>query len=309
MERSATSSPHLRESFVLESAGLPPIHGELFLSEESGHAAPASMASTISASSTGRVARTGVAVLIGGWLKFKEWGFYPYLAGALARRGYSCISFDPSHAGLGTQGSGVVIDHELARRHTPSRLLDDLSRLRQAIATGELGGGALDPRRVALVGHSMGASFAILHAVLEPGCFAVAGLSSMATLDRFGPNDARVMERDGFLELANVAAPPRRIYRAWLDDLRAHEDRLGVRAAVSRLAVPLLLVHGEENLGVPIAEAEELYHHAPKLGTRFVLLEKTGHSFGAAHPFRETTSDLERVLTVVGNFLDQSLPR
>lgn len=277
--------------FVLEDGGFPPIRGEIVLPALAELSRPAP-----------------VALLIGGWLKFKEWGFYPYLARALARRGYGCLSFDPAHAGLGEAGDGVVVDHALARRHTPSLLLGDLARLRRALERGALGGGRLDPRRLALVGHSMGAAFGILHAAEVGGAFAVVGLSSMATLDRFGPADEREMERHGFLELPNGSAPSRRIYRPWLDDLRANGARLSVAAAVARLAVPLLLVHGEENQGVGIAEAEDLYHHAPKAGTRFVLLEKTGHSFGAGHPFRESTSDLERVITIVGNFLDQSQP-
>ncbi|MBK9388406.1 MAG: alpha/beta fold hydrolase [Planctomycetes bacterium] len=258
---------------------------------------------------TSRPALAPAVLLIGGWLKFKEWGFYRYLAQALARCGYAVISFDPSHAGLSEAGDGVVVDHELARAHTASLLLEDLVRLRRAVERGELGAGSIDPRRVALVGHSMGGALAILHASECSGCFAVVGLSSMATLERFGPAAERELERSGFLELQNGSAPPRRIYPPWLADLRAGRTRFSVSSAVARLSMPLLLVHGEESQGVGIAEAEDLYHHAPKISTRFVLLEKTGHTFGAAHPFRDTNGDLERVISIVRSFLDQSMPR
>ncbi|MBL8896295.1 MAG: alpha/beta hydrolase [Planctomycetes bacterium] len=280
-----------RTAFVLRTHTGPALRGELVLPPAQG-AAP-----------------VPAVLLIGGWLKFKEWGFYRYLAQALAQRGYAAISFDASHAGLSENGDGVVVDPELARALTPSSMLADLALLRGALERGELGEGRIDARRVALVGHSMGAALAILHAGENPGCFALVGLSSMATLDRFGPADERELERHGFLDLPNGAAPARRIYPGWLADLRAQRARFSVASAVARLSVPLLLVHGEESQGVGIAEAEDLYHHAPKIGTRFVLLEKTGHSFGASHPFRESNSDLERVLSIVRSFLDQTQPR
>jgi pimeloyl-ACP methyl ester carboxylesterase len=304
----------VHQSFALEAIGRPTLRGEI--------RRPAS-ADQDGTSSLARFETYPAVVLIGGWLKFKEWGFYPYLARALAERGYATISFNPSHAGLSDGGGGEVADSVLASTHTPTSILEDLNWIRSSIANGSLGDGVIDEQRLALVGHSMGASFAILHAAMSShsagahgggsaahgGCFAVVGLSSMATLHRFDPADERAFDELGYLELANGTAPVRRIYRRWLDDLKQHAEEFSVAKAIGRLTMPVLLVHGEENLGVGIAEAEVLYHHAPKAATRFVLIEKTGHSFGAAHPFRETTTDLERVLSIVGNFLDQSRPR
>ena len=49
-------------------------------------------------------------------------------------------------------------------------------------------------------------------------------------------------------------------------------------------------------------EAELLYHWLPKETGRLIMLEKTGHSFGARHPFTSTTKELEIVVEVCRNF-------
>lgn len=129
---------------------------------------------------------------------------------------------------------------------------------------------------VGLVGHAKGAALALLAAA--HGCVqGVVGLASLSTLQR-GAAGGRHPE---------LASAPHRF----------HMER-----AVRALAVPVLLVHGEEDHVAPPAEAELLYHWLPKETGRLIMLEKTGHSFGADHPFTATTKELELAVQVICEF-------
>lgn len=129
---------------------------------------------------------------------------------------------------------------------------------------------------VGIVGHAKGAALALLAAAR--GCVqGVVGLASLSTLQR-GAAAGRHPE---------LASAPHRF----------HMER-----AVRALEVPVLLVHGEEDHVAPPAEAELLYHWLPKETGRLMMLEKTGHSFGADHPFTATTKELELAVQVSCEF-------
>jgi pimeloyl-ACP methyl ester carboxylesterase len=55
---------------------------------------------------------------------------------------------------------------------------------------------------------------------------------------------------------------------------------------VSRLQVPLLIVHGTEDETVPLHQAEELHLQNPENAT-LIHIEGADHTFGSAHPFND----------------------
>ncbi len=129
---------------------------------------------------------------------------------------------------------------------------------------------------IGIVGHAKGAALALL-AAARGSVQGVVGLAALSTLQRGSPPNAH----------PELAAAPHRF----------HMER-----AVRALDVPVLLIHGEEDHVAPIAEAELLYHWLPKETGRLIMLEKTGHSFGADHPFTATTKELELAVEVSCEF-------
>jgi pimeloyl-ACP methyl ester carboxylesterase len=125
-----------------------------------------------------------------------------------------------------------------------------------------------------LLGHGKGATLALLAASVGLPVQGVVGLAPLATLNR--------------------AFPPAEL---------AHDaHRLFVERAVRSLNLPVALIHGEEDHVVPPAEGEQLYHWLPKETGRLIMLEKTGHSFGARDPFASTSKELEIVVRVSCDF-------
>jgi esterase/lipase len=73
---------------------------------------------------------------------------------------------------------------------------------------------------------------------------------------------------------------------------------------MEKIDVPVLIIHGSEDLAVEKSEAETLYALSNKDKTKLVFLEKTGHTFGAVHPFAGTTPHLENVIEEIINFIN-----
>jgi pimeloyl-ACP methyl ester carboxylesterase len=96
-----------------------------------------------------------------------------------------------------------------------------------------------------------------------------------------------------------------RLHRDFLDDLDAHAERLGVARAAARLAVPHLILHGEADEAVPLAEGREL---AAAGRGELRVIPGAGHTFGAVHPFAGRTPALDQALAATRDFLRRHLP-
>src|SRR6478735_7013983 len=103
--------------------------------------------------------RSAVVVVKG----FKDWGLWPPFAERLARAGCSAVTLNLS--GSGVDDSGEFVFPERFGHNTFSAELQDLRRVTDALAGGELG--AAPPSAVGLLGHSRGGGVAVLHTVSD----------------------------------------------------------------------------------------------------------------------------------------------
>ncbi|MHB8796221.1 MAG: alpha/beta hydrolase [Candidatus Nanopelagicales bacterium] len=126
----------------------------------------------------------------------------------------------------------------------------------------------VDPSRIVLVGHSVGAGACLLAAHRDPGVAGVVSLSCMA-------DPRAVMTR-----LLSGAHLPRAV--RWLA-LRYVEHDIGMRFAaftplttLPTLTMPVLLIHGELDQVVPAADAHQLAAVAP--AARLLVVPGVGHA-------------------------------
>ena len=75
-----------------------------------------------------------------------------------------------------------------------------------------------------------------------------------------------------------------------LDDLESAGEKLDILAAVARLKVPALHVHGLADEIVPPTEAEMLASRGKN--SSLVLIANGTHTFGATHPFGGSSPEL-----------------
>ena len=95
---------------------------------------------------------------------------------------------------------------------------------------------------------------------------------------------------------------------ALLEDIEENKAAsLNIENAVKNLDKPLLIVHGEQDVTVPIEEAEQLFNWSNKEITELVKISNSGHTFDIVHPFAGTNPKFEKVLENTDNFLGKFL--
>jgi len=222
-------------------------------------------------------------LIVHGFKGFKDWGFMPLLAERLAGAGFPACRFNLSGSGLG-EDSERFSEPARFEHNTYSREQRDIAHVLDALAAGELPGLTAPAPRLGLLGHSRGGGGAILAAARDARVAALVTWAAIARVDRYDAATVAAWRRQGFLRVENArTGDVFALSPDLLDDIAAHAAALDILAAAGRLRIPALVVHGEEDESVPIAEGAAI---AAALGTRgrFLRVAGTGHTFGATHP-------------------------
>jgi dienelactone hydrolase len=239
----------------------------------------------------GRASPRPAVVVIHGFKGFKDWGLWPSLAERLARAGSTAVTLNLS--GSGVDDSGEFVFPERFGHNTFSAELQDLRRVVDALAGGELG--VAPPTSLGLLGHSRGGGIAVLQTAGDPRIRALVTWAAISTIERWTAVAEDSWRRTGVREERNArTGQVLPLYLDVLDDVRVNAASLDILGAAARISVPWLIVHGTGDEAVPLAEGKRLAAAAP--GARFMTIPGAGHTFGAAHPWRGATPELDRVL-------------
>jgi dipeptidyl aminopeptidase/acylaminoacyl peptidase len=150
--------------------------------------------------------------------------------------------------------------------------------------------GCADRARIAVTGRSYGGYLTLASLAFSPGVFAtgvdVCGMSDLLAFYR---------ESEPWIAAAAVSkyGHPERD-RALLEDISP-------LAAAERIAVPLLVVHGEHDTNVPIGEAHRIVRALRRRGRPVEYLELTGEG----HVFRRAESRTRLAAAMVGFLADR----
>ncbi|HEX5633526.1 MAG TPA: alpha/beta fold hydrolase [Gemmatimonadales bacterium] len=240
----------------------------------------------------GRDTPRPAVVILHGFKGFKDWGMFVPLAERLAKAGFSAVSLNVS--GSGVDEAGDFSRPEAFGHNTYSAELDDLGRVLDGLAAGELGVPA--PTRTGLLGHSRGGGVSILRAASDARIAALVTWAAIGSVERWSAQELAAWRRAGRTDVVNSrTGQVLPLYTDVLDDVDANRERLDVRAAAARLPAPWLLLHGTADDVVPLSDAEALVAAQPR-----ALLERVeggGHTFGTRHPWAGSTPEFDRVLS------------
>lgn len=125
----------------------------------------------------------------------------------------------------------------------------------------------IDPNRVALVGHSVGAGACLLVAARDESVAAVVCLASMADPRTFM---ARALRR-------HLPGPLTAMALRFIEHTIGHRfEEFAPVHTIGRVHVPVLLLHGALDTTVPVSDAYQLQAHAPS-GSALIVLPDADH--------------------------------
>jgi uncharacterized protein len=160
------------------------------------------------------------------------------LGTALAERGILALRFDFAYVG---ESDGKFEDI------TYSGEVDDL-RAAYALIQGR------HPGKTAILGSSMGGTVALMFAAQEPQVAALVTIAAPLHPENFPKRILTPAQIQKWRELGFTTYHGQRLNAALLDDL----DQLDVVGSARRIVCPVLILHGDADDVVPVAEAYEL---------------------------------------------------
>ena len=225
-----------------------------------------------------------VIILCHGFKGFKNWAFFPVFAESLALSDYIALTFNFSRNGIGPDLQNFT---ELDKFEKYSHEIEDLRCVVDAVASGEIGKGLIDPEKIGLMGHSRGGGIAILYTQNDPRIKSLVTWSAIATVERYTPEQKKLWKSQKYLEFENKRTGQfMRIGRELLDDIRKNKTRLNITAA---------------------AESQLIYDHLAAPSKELMIIEGGTHTFGARHPLESTPEELETVFELTESWFDRFL--
>lgn len=246
-------------------------------------------------------------IICHGSTAFKEWGPFPYFGTRFAEYGFLSVTFNFSHNGIGANPRKFT-EFEKFSKNTIGKELEDLRGVIDALRRGSLGNERFSSGCIGVVGHSRGAAIALLGAAEDDRIRAVAAWAPVATVFRYTEHQREVWERQGYLPISLRSTRTRlRFDRDVLRDLEANRDRYNLEGAMRRLKIPVLLVHGRADVSVRPEEAVRLHEASDRSRTDLLLLDRTGHTFGAKHPFRGHHPTIDHLVDITAQWFTHHL--
>lgn len=247
-------------------------------------------------------------VVVHGYLGFKEYGMFPWIAAQLCSDGHIVHRVNLSHSGM-DHGNGPF-DNDVIVKDTWSRGVEDISLLSQAIDRGVLAG---DGSGVVLFGHSRGGATCLLTAgrhALDEAMSPVVGvvsLSSPASLRRMSSAAEKQLLADGTVDMpSSRTGQTLHVGRAWLQEQIDDPEGHDLLAQVGQIRCPIGLLHGAEDPTVSASDAVTIAQANPSR-SKVHLVEDGDHVFNTPNPFAangDPSPQLAEVMATASAWID-----
>ena len=243
-------------------------------------------------------------IFVHGFKGFMDWGFFPYVAKHFAEKGYFVLSFNFSHNGIGDAKTKFTELDKFAK-NTVSLEISELVQVIHAYKNNFFNDKVFG--KICLIGHSRGGGVSLLSALIEK-VDAYTVWASVDRFDRYTERQKAEWRKTGYFEALNSRTNQMmRMNIEALEDVESNKNSsLSIEKAVKGLDKPLLIVHGEQDLTVPIKEAEQLYEWSNKNQTEFEKIPACGHTFDIVHPFAGSNKKFDLVIERTQKFLNKA---
>ncbi len=215
----------------------------------------------------------GTAILCHGMESAKNSAKLIFLAQSLAERGVLALRFDFRYVG---DSSGKFADI------TYSGEVEDLQAAYEFMQSRQ-------PGKTVIFGSSMGGTVALLFAAKKADVASVAAVVTLAAPghpENFPKRMLTPTQLQRWRERGHTSYNGQRLNISLLKDL----ERINVTEAVRRIRCPVLILHGDADEVVPVAEAYEL-HESLTSPKRLSIFKATDHRFSNPLIMRQAMSE------------------
>ena len=242
-------------------------------------------------------------IFVHGFKGFKDWGFGPYIGKYFAEKGFFVLSFNFSHNGVGDSLTEFTELDKFAENTFSLEIeeLTEIINLYHSLYFGETSN-----EKIFLLGHSRGGAISLLTASQNKDVSAVAIWASVSAFDRYSARQKESWRKKGSFDVLNSRTKQvMRLNISLLDDLDKHKnDSLNIEHSVRTLKKPLFIAHADQDVAVPLKEAEQIYEWSDKQLTEFYKVIGSGHTFNCKHPFEGSNRKFDLLLEKTFNFFN-----
>lgn len=247
-----------------------------------------------------------IVIFCHGYKGFKDWGAWNIMAKEIAKLGCCFIKFNFSHNG-GTMENPIDFpDLQAFGENNYSKELDDLNDVINWTQTYFSDSVVFDCDNICLVGHSRGGGICILKSSEDKR---VSKLITLASISDFEKRTATIgnlkeWKEKGVKYVINGRTKQQMPhYYQFYEDFVANKGRLNIKAAVKKLTIPQLIIHGDNDTSINIEEAHKLHQWNPNSVLR--IIENADHVFNTKHPWAsdKLSPELKSVVKLISNFL------
>ena len=231
-----------------------------------------------------------IVIFCHGYKGYKDWGAWNLAAKVFAKKKLFFVKFNFSHNG-GTVNETIDFpDLEAFGNNNFIKELNDLEDIIDWVTTNPDFKNEIDSNNITLIGHSRGGGIVSIKASENKKVKKVitwAGVSDYGA--RFPKGEQlEVWEKEGISYILNSRTHQKmpHLY-LFYQNFKDNEARLTIKNAVSKLKIPHLIIHGENDEVVLPIEAKNLHSWNPK--SELIFINNMNHPLGCTQPWGKLT--------------------
>lgn len=248
-----------------------------------------------------------VLIFCHGYKGFKDWGGWNLMAEEFAKRGFLFVKFNFAFNGGTLEEPIDFPDLDAFGENTYTKELDDLEVLVDWLNSAEFPYSELtDLTDIGLMGHSRGGGVVVIKAAEDKRIQKLITLASVSDFgDRFPKGEElNAWEQKGIAYIENTRTKQQMPHLfEFYEDFKLNEERLTVSRAAKDLRIPVLIIHGTEDLTVSIEDAYDLKKWINN--SELFILKGSDHVFEMSHPWNKDylPDAMNRIIEKISDFL------
>ena len=249
-----------------------------------------------------------LVILVHGFRAFKDWGFFPYMASEIAKAGFIVCSIDFSLNTLSDREK-CIFDMDRFRTNTVTQEISEINQFIDLTMQGCVLNKDEENKwnkEIYLIGHSLGGGLAITAASKTPYVKKLVTINSIFDFDIYTDKQKEKWFSLGYKEFLDSNTNQMiKLDLKFLEDRLTYNNERSILSMVSKLNIPYLILHSENDVTVSPRAANNLYEASNKDYSKKVILSKANHTLGVSHPFTASNDSLDNAIHIIIDFLTE----